>query len=77
MAFLHACRSNEKGHPEAEGAVEAGALAANYLEVTGFVKEQGRIQGIEVADRITGAAGTIRAQRPQDEPDEVEFPWTV
>ncbi len=46
-----------------KAAVEAGALAANYLEVTGFITEQGRIQGVEVTDRITGAAGAIRARQ--------------
>jgi glycerol-3-phosphate dehydrogenase len=46
-----------------KGAVEAGALAANYMEVTGLVVERGRVGGIEVADRLTGESGTIRARQ--------------
>jgi glycerol-3-phosphate dehydrogenase len=46
-----------------KGAADAGALPASYLEVTGLVEEEGRIRGIEVADRITGETGVIRARQ--------------
>ncbi len=46
-----------------KGAVEAGALAANYMEVTGFVRKGGRIGGVEVADRLAGETGVIRARQ--------------
>ncbi|MGO9960682.1 MAG: FAD-dependent oxidoreductase [Solirubrobacteraceae bacterium] len=46
-----------------KGAADAGALTANYVEVTGFVEEKGRIRGIDVADRITGESGVVRARQ--------------
>jgi len=46
-----------------KGAVEAGALAANYMEVTGLVMERGRVGGVEVTDRLTGSSGRIRARQ--------------
>ena len=50
-----------------EGAVEYGADAANYAEVTGFDSEAAmgngvRITGVEVTDRLTGAAHTIKGK---------------
>ena len=47
-----------------EGAVEYGADAANYAEVTGFVSEAAmgngvRITGVEATDRLTGATHRI------------------
>ena len=50
-----------------EGAVEYGADAANYAEVTGFVSEAAmgngvRITGVEATDRLTGAAHTIKGK---------------
>ncbi|MDP2123063.1 MAG: glycerol-3-phosphate dehydrogenase/oxidase [Parvibaculum sp.] len=50
-----------------EGAAEYGADAANYAEVTGFVSEAARgkgvrITGVEVTDRLTGAAHTIKGK---------------
>jgi glycerol-3-phosphate dehydrogenase len=55
-----------------KGATEAGALAANYMEVTGLVMERGRVSGIEVADRLTGENGTIRARQVIN----TSGPWT-
>ena len=55
-----------------KGAAEAGALAANYMEVTGLVVERGRVGGIEVADRLTGDRGTIRARQVIN----ASGPWT-
>jgi glycerol-3-phosphate dehydrogenase len=46
-----------------KGAVEAGAVAANYMEVTGLVLERGRVAGAEVSDRLSGETGTIRARQ--------------
>jgi glycerol-3-phosphate dehydrogenase len=37
-------------------AAERGALLANHAEVTGFVREQGRIAGAHVRDRLPGSA---------------------
>jgi glycerol-3-phosphate dehydrogenase len=55
-----------------KGATEAGALAANYMEVTGLAMERGRVGGIEVADRLTGESGTIRARQVIN----TSGPWT-
>ena len=46
-----------------KGAVEAGARAGNYMEVTGLVLDRGRVAGAEVTDRITGETGTVRARQ--------------
>jgi glycerol-3-phosphate dehydrogenase len=46
-----------------KGATEAGARAANYMEVTDFISERGRIAGVEVSDRLSGEQGTIRARQ--------------
>ncbi len=50
-----------------EGAAEYGADTANYAEVTGFISEAAmgkglRITGVEVTDRLTGAAHTIKGK---------------
>jgi glycerol-3-phosphate dehydrogenase len=55
-----------------KGAAEAGALAANYMEVTGLLMERGRVGGVEVADRLTGENGTIRARQVIN----TSGPWT-
>ena len=55
-----------------KGAAEAGALAANYMEVTGLVMDGGRIGGVEVADRLTGESGTIHARQVIN----TSGPWT-
>lgn len=46
-----------------KGACAAGALAANYMEVTGLIEENGRIAGAEVRDRISGEGGVVRARQ--------------
>ena len=46
-----------------KGATEAGALAANYMEVRGFIEECGRIRGVEVTDHLAGEEGAIRARQ--------------
>ena len=38
----------------AQTAIEQGALLLNYFEVTGFVKANSRITGVNVIDRLTG-----------------------
>lgn len=42
-------------------AAQAGALVANYAEVTRLSKPDGRVRGAEVADRLTGARRQVRA----------------
>lgn len=44
-----------------KGACEAGALAANYMRVTGFLYEGERICGVRARDEISGEEGEIRA----------------
>ncbi len=44
-------------------AVEYGALAANRVRVTDFVKTNGRVSGAEAVDLETGNAFTIKAKR--------------
>lgn len=46
-----------------KAACSAGALAANYMEVTGFLLESGQISGVKVTDRLTGESGEIRARQ--------------
>ena len=55
-----------------KGAVEAGALAANYMEVTSLLVERGRVGGVEVADRLTGESGMICARQVIN----TSGPWT-
>lgn len=43
-------------------AVENGAAAANYVAVTGFVKDHGAIAAAHVKDVLTGEDGLIRAK---------------
>ncbi|MCF8023992.1 MAG: glycerol-3-phosphate dehydrogenase/oxidase [Desulfobacteraceae bacterium] len=43
-------------------AVEKGAAAANYTEVTGFLKEGERVFGVQVRDRISNRTVEIRGQ---------------
>lgn len=45
-----------------ESAYRAGALLGNHREVTGLVRERGRIAGVEVVDRITGEQILVRAK---------------
>jgi glycerol-3-phosphate dehydrogenase len=46
----------------AKSAFDSGATIANYAEVVGFISEAGKIQGVEVLDRLSGASGSIRAK---------------
>ena len=43
-------------------AVDAGALAANYAEATGFLQTNGRVVGVEAQDRLSGERFAIRAK---------------
>lgn len=43
-------------------AVAAGAVALNYAKVTGLVREDGAVSGVEVCDEVTGATQTVRAR---------------
>jgi glycerol-3-phosphate dehydrogenase len=45
-----------------ESAYRAGALLGNHREVTGLVRERGRVAGAEIADRITGEQILVRAK---------------
>jgi glycerol-3-phosphate dehydrogenase len=42
-------------------AARAGALVANYAEVTSLLKPDGRVRGATVRDVLTGETGTVRA----------------
>jgi len=42
-------------------AAHAGALVANYAEVTALIKPDGRVGGATVRDALTGHASTVRA----------------
>ena len=55
-----------------KAACDAGALAANYVEVKGLVQENGRISGVEAVDTITGDEGVIRAKQVIN----TTGPWT-
>lgn len=46
----------------ARTAASYGAVCANQVEVTGLVKEQSRIRGAQVRDRLSGKAWTIAAK---------------
>ena len=41
-------------------AVDAGACAANYLQVTRFLQQDGRVTGVNVEDSLTGESFAIR-----------------
>ncbi len=43
-------------------ALREGAVCANYVEVTGLIKEGGRVRGAEVHDRIAGEGFEVRAR---------------
>lgn len=43
-------------------AVEAGALAANYMDATELVSETGRVIGARLFDRLTGSEAELRAR---------------
>src|SRR5256886_6125638 len=42
-------------------AAHAGALVANYAEVTALIKPDGRVGGATVRDELTGRTSTVRA----------------
>jgi len=42
-------------------AAQAGALVANYAEVSGLLKPDGRVRGATVRDVLSGTTGTVRA----------------
>jgi glycerol-3-phosphate dehydrogenase len=46
-----------------KGAADAGALAANYVEVTGLLEENGKITGVSVIDHINSETGVVRARQ--------------
>lgn len=43
-------------------AVNGGAVAANYVQATGFLRANGRVAGVEAQDRISGDRFVIRAK---------------
>ncbi len=43
-------------------AAEKGAAVANYCEVTGLIKENGRAAGVSVLDRVTSQRFDVRAK---------------
>lgn len=46
-----------------KGACEAGALAANYVKVTGFLRDGERISGVQARDELSGETSEIRARQ--------------
>ncbi|HPW65412.1 MAG TPA: glycerol-3-phosphate dehydrogenase/oxidase, partial [Candidatus Omnitrophota bacterium] len=44
-------------------AAEAGAHVANYAEATGFLKANGRAEGVKAVDVLSGAEFEVRAKR--------------
>jgi len=46
-----------------KGAADAGALVANYMEVTGLLEANGKIAGVSVADHINAETGVVRARQ--------------
>ena len=46
----------------ARTAVGRGAVVANYVEARGFVRESGRVTGVELRDAIEGDEFTVRAK---------------
>ena len=46
----------------ARTAASHGAVCANHVEVTGLVKEDGRVRGARLLDRISGRAWTVAAR---------------
>lgn len=55
-----------------KAACDAGALAANYMEVKNLVQDNGRISGVEAVDLITGAEGSVKAKQVIN----TTGPWT-
>ncbi len=55
-----------------KAACDAGALAANHMEVKGFARDNGRISGVEAVDLITGAEGVVKAKQVIN----TTGPWT-
>lgn len=45
-----------------EGAIAAGAVAANYMEATAPIRAHGTLAGVEVTDRLSGATIPVRAR---------------
>jgi glycerol-3-phosphate dehydrogenase len=45
-----------------KSALQIGAHAANYMEVTGFLRDGRRVTGVGVVDRMTGARFDVRAR---------------
>ncbi len=44
------------------GRGRAGAVAANYVEATGFVRDGDRIRGVRARDKLSGQTFDIRAR---------------
>jgi glycerol-3-phosphate dehydrogenase len=55
-----------------KAAGDAGALAANYIQVKGLTLNHGRVDGAEVVDLITGAEGVVQARQVIN----TTGPWT-
>jgi glycerol-3-phosphate dehydrogenase len=55
-----------------ESGVEAGAEAANYLEVTGFLRERDRVGGVRARDLLSGDELSVRAKLVLN----ASGPWT-
>jgi glycerol-3-phosphate dehydrogenase len=45
-----------------KSALQIGAHAGNYMEVTGFLRDGRRVTGVSVVDRMTGAKFDVRAR---------------
>jgi glycerol-3-phosphate dehydrogenase len=62
-AYYYDCKADDARLTLATilAAHEHGALIANYAEVRGVLKEDGRVRGVEAVDRLTGEPFTVRA----------------
>jgi glycerol-3-phosphate dehydrogenase len=63
-AYYYDCRTDDARLTLAtmQAAHQHGALIANYAEVRGVLKEDGKVRGVEAVDRIADEAFTVRAK---------------
>ena len=59
-AYVHS--TERLGWAFTAGAIQAGAVAANYVEVTGFQRRGRAVTGVTAVDRLTGQTLSIRAK---------------
>lgn len=63
-AFFYDCLGNDSQITiaTAKAAHQAGAICANYVEVTGILKSQGQVRGVAARDLISGAEMEVKAK---------------